>query len=101
MMWYQLRNRRLGGYKFRRQFPIGSYIADFCCYEHRLIVELDGGDHAKSKDYDEVRTAYLESQNYRVIRFWNNEVLKETEAVCQAILNVLEQHSPLSQRERV
>ena len=100
-MWYLLRNRRLGGFKFRRQYPIGPYIADFCCYEKRLIIELDGGQHAERESSDEARTRYLEYQGYRVMRFWNDQVLKETDAVCEMILTILrsKQH-PLSHGER-
>jgi very-short-patch-repair endonuclease len=71
--------------KFRRQHSIGPFIADFCCVELRLIVEVDGGQHAERAREDERRTAYLESRGYRVVRFWNNEVLGETEAVMQRI----------------
>src|SRR5262245_44455665 len=84
-MWYFLRDRRLGGFKFRRQLSIGPYITDFCCYERRLVIELDGGQHAEQQDYDEARTHYLEQQGFRVLRFWNEEIFKETDSVCQSI----------------
>lgn len=88
-LWYLLRGKRLGGYKFRRQFPIGPYIADFCCWEKRLIVELDGGQHSEQADKDWQRTRYLNSQGFRVLRFWDNEVLTQTIAVLEKILEVL------------
>ena len=86
-MWSVLRDRRLEGYKFRRQQPLGSYIVDFICLSHRLIVEIDGGQHAMQVVRDEGRTAWLEDQGFRVIRFWNNQVLEELEGVRESILN--------------
>ena len=85
-LWYQLRDRRLGGYKFRRQMPIGSYVADFVCMSARLIVELDGGQHADNTIYDANRTAFLRGEGYEVVRFWNNEVLQNLEGVLTVIL---------------
>ena len=76
--------------KFRRQQPIGQFIVDFVCFERRVIVEVDGGQHAQKVPYDEQRTRWLEAQGYRVLRFWNNEVLANTEAVAQVILDVVE-----------
>ncbi len=73
------------GCKFRRQWPIGSYIVDFACLSRKLLIELDGGQHAEAIVYDEARTKFLEAKGYRVIRFWNNEMLLETEAVLQRI----------------
>jgi adenine-specific DNA-methyltransferase len=88
-MWSLLRSRSLDGYKFRRQQPIGPYIADFCCFRPRLIVELDGGQHAEQVEYDERRTAFLESEGYQVVRFWDNQVLMEMDAVLEMILKTL------------
>lgn len=88
-LWYHLRSRRLSGYKFRRQHPVGPYFADFACLEAGLIVEVDGGQHADQHDSDARRTAYLQSQGFKVLRFWNHEVLGDTEAVLQAILREL------------
>jgi very-short-patch-repair endonuclease len=88
-MWSALRDRRLLRYKFRRQRPIGHYIADFACIEHRLVIELDGGQHADDTA-DAQRTAWLESRDWRVIRFWNNDVLGNTAGVIETILRVLE-----------
>ena len=83
-MWYQLRGRRLGGYKFKRQWSLGRYVVDFCCIERRLVVELDGGQH--SQERDAARTAELENLGYRVIRFWNNDVLGNLDGVLAALL---------------
>ncbi len=76
-LWQGLRARQLNGYKFRRQVPMGNYVADFVCLEARLIVEVDGGQHAERSDYDEARTDWLHAQGFCVLRFWNNEVLQE------------------------
>jgi len=86
-LWYFLSRRQLKGVKFRRQAPIGRYIVDFVSYEVKLIIELDGGQHAQQRDYDDRRTQWLESQGFRVIRFWNDDVLNDTEAVVEAIWN--------------
>lgn len=93
LLWYRLRARRLG-YKFRRQHRILGYIADFSCFERRLIVELDGGQHLERVAYDACRTAKLERVGYRVLRFWNDEVLQQTEAVLEAILLALHEELP-------
>jgi len=84
-LWLHLRNRMLGGFKFRRQFPVGPYIADFVCIDRKLIVELDGGQHADNPA-DERRTRFLELRGYRVIRFWNPDVLSNTDGVLEMIL---------------
>ncbi len=83
-LWRHLRARQLAGLKFRRQEPIGRYIVDFVCYERRLIVELDGGQHAESTE-DAARDAWLEREGFSVLRVWNNEVLENIEGVLQAI----------------
>ncbi len=83
-LWSALRNRQLDGAKFRRQQPIGPFIADFVCQEHRLVVEVDGGQHAESKA-DARRTAFLESEGYRVLRFWNNDILGNLDGVAEVI----------------
>lgn len=85
----RVKNRHLGGPRFRRQFPIGSYIADFCCFENRLVIEIDGGQHDMRSAADEARTSLLESHGYRVVRFWNNEVLTNLEGVAGRILEEL------------
>jgi very-short-patch-repair endonuclease len=83
-LWWRLRNRQIAGCKFVRQEPIGPYTCDFVCREHRLVIEVDGGQHAESIR-DKVRDRWLASHNYRVMRFWNNDVLKNTEGVLQVI----------------
>ena len=90
-LWIALRARRLGPFKFRRQQAVGPFIVDFICIERRLVVELDGGQHATAIDYDEARKRYLESRGYLVLRFWNNDVLGNTEGVLTAILTALEE----------
>ena len=89
-LWRLLRNRQLGGHKFRRQSPIGSYIVDFLCLERKLVIEIDGGKHQLRARADRERAQWLEERGYRVIRFWNNQVLAEPEAVQEAILAALE-----------
>jgi len=83
-----LRDRRLIRYKFRQQHPIGQYIVDFACTEHHLVIELDGGQHAGSAA-DARRTAWLESAGWTVIRFWNNDVLANSNGVVETILRAL------------
>ena len=86
-LWFAVRDRRLGGFKFRRQATIGHYVVDFLCVEARLVVELDGGQHSEEKDAR--RTAFIEAQGYRIIRFWNNEVIESLEVVLEVILAAL------------
>jgi very-short-patch-repair endonuclease len=92
VLWQRLRNRQLGGAKFRRQATIGPFVADFLCVEARLIVELDGGHH--SDERDAARTAFLDSHGYRLIRFWNSDMLQNRDGVLQAILIALEEEMP-------
>jgi very-short-patch-repair endonuclease len=89
-LWALLRGRRLIGCKFRRQYPIGSYVADFACFAHRLVVELDGGQHATQEKRDAARTRAIERRGFRVIRFWNNDVLRNPEGVLTMVLEALE-----------
>ena len=84
-LWNQLRDRQLRGAKFRRQVPIDRYVVDFCCIERKLVVELDGGQHAERAEEDAQRTAFLERCGYRVTRFWNPEVLQQIDTVLTAI----------------
>jgi very-short-patch-repair endonuclease len=84
-LWYHLRAHRFMGFKFKRQKPIGSYIVDFVCWEQKLVIELDGGQHAEQIEYDSRRTKYLENEGYKVLRFWNNQVMSELESVLEAI----------------
>ncbi len=92
-LWSRLRNHQLEHQHFRRQYPIGPYVADFCCRLARLIVEVDGGQHADSAE-DERRTAFLLGQGYRVLRFWNNDVLTNIEGVVETIRKNLRRHQP-------
>jgi very-short-patch-repair endonuclease len=88
-VWQRLRNKQLNGHRFRRQLMMGSYVVDFVCCEKRLIVELDGGQHAENQEYDAARDEWLKSVGYRVLRFWNNQILEEWDAVQEVILKHL------------
>jgi len=90
-LWQYLRKRQVG-VKFRRQQSLGPYIADFVCFEKRLIIEIDGGQHQEQIEYDETRTAWLKRQGYKILRFWNNEVLNEMEGVIATIEIELNYH---------
>jgi very-short-patch-repair endonuclease len=92
-LWSVLRNRQLSGAKFRRQQPIGPFIADFVCHDRRLIIEADGGQHADSIA-DKRRTSFLESKGYRVLRFWNNDILNNLDGVAQVIASALSTPHP-------
>ena len=85
-LWNALRDRRLGGWKWKRQVPLGPFIADFVCAEQMLVVELDGGQHFDAAAYDARRTGYLEGLGYRVLRFWNSVLIEDSDAVCDTIL---------------
>src|ERR1700722_2050686 len=93
LLWRHLRGRRLCDIKFRRQFPIGPYFVDFCSIERRLIIEVDGCQHADRSGDDEVRTTYLTSRGYRVLRFWNDQVLANAVQVLADIEKFLGAHS--------
>ncbi len=94
-MWWILKSMKPLGMHFRRQAPIGSYIADFVWHEGRLIVEVDGSQHVEAqRPHDERRTAWLESQGYRVIRFWNNEVLQAPRSVSEAVFEAAKKAPP-------
>ena len=88
-IWRLVRAKQITGLKFRRQHPIQPFIVDFICPEKKLIIELDGGQHADAIEYDEKRTLFLESKGYTVIRLWNNEVLNNIEGVYEVILKHL------------
>lgn len=92
-LWSRLRDRRLCGYKFRRQVPLGRFIVDFSCYDARLVIELDGGQHAEAVQSmaDSERTAWLESRGFRVLRFWNSEVEENMDGVLARILEALKE----------
>jgi len=89
LIWMHLRAGCFGEWKFRRQVPLGPYIVDFVCFKARLIVELDGGQHAEQGAYDAARTAWLQARGFRVIRFWNHDVLLRTDKVLGAIWDAL------------
>ena len=84
-LWARLRSRQLDGYKFRRQVPLGPYVADFVCLSERLVVEVDGGQHSRRRNADAARTVWLEGSGFRVLRFWNNDVLGNLEGVLETI----------------
>src|SRR5579871_5286131 len=88
-LWTELRGHKFHGLKFRRQHPLGPYIVDFCCIDKRLIIELDGSQHLETLEYDERRTAFLHREGFRVVRFWNDEVLMAMEAVLDKLRLVL------------
>jgi len=88
LLWNRLRSRQLGGFKFIRQEPIGRYVVDFICRDRRVIVEVDRGQHVMN-EHDRTRDQWLRQQNYRVLRFWNNDVLQNTEGVLETILSEL------------
>jgi very-short-patch-repair endonuclease len=88
LLWSRVRAHRLHGYKFKRQHPIGGFIVDFVCIEAKLIVELDGGQHAGS-ERDRIRDARLMAEGYRVLRFWNNDVLTNIDGVTETVLKNL------------
>ncbi|CAN5201821.1 hypothetical protein BH11PAT1_BH11PAT1_7630 [soil metagenome] len=86
LLWFRLRSRQLGGYKFSRQYALADYILDFYCVEKNLAIELDGSQHGEQLEYDLKRTQYLQSLGITVIRFWDNEVFKNIEGVLASIL---------------
>jgi very-short-patch-repair endonuclease len=96
-LWSLLRDRRLDGHKFRRQHPVGPFILDFACVEHQLVVEADGGQHADS-ERDKRRDIYLRRHGWRILRFWNHDILSNSEGVRSEILGVLaaDPHPPVA-----
>lgn len=94
LLWQQLRARRFLGFKFRRQFPIDRFIVDFCSPHSGLVIELDGGQHVDARRKDDWRTAILARRGYRVLRFWDSEVLTNIDGVMLAILDALGAPSP-------
>lgn len=93
-MWQFLRGKQLDNFRFRRQHPVGKYIVDFACVEMKLVIELDGGQHQDQVDCDELRTKYLQSQGWRVLRFWNNDVLGNLDGVLSSVLDSLRSLPP-------
>jgi very-short-patch-repair endonuclease len=96
-LWRRLRSRSLGGHKFVRQEPVGPYTVDFICREARLVIEVDGGQHADNQ-HDVVRDKWLASHNYRVLRFWNNDVLGNVAGVLETIATALADSPPQPDR---
>ncbi len=92
-LWSAIRNDQLG-VNFRRQHAIGNYIPDFVCIEKKLIIELDGSQHLEQAAYDQERTKYLEAQGYKVIRFWNNDVMKNMDGVILALIHAMDDRVP-------
>jgi very-short-patch-repair endonuclease len=90
-LWKHLRAHRMDGVHFRNQHAIGNYIVDFCAPRGKLIIELDGSQHLEQQDYDEERTKYLEARGYRVLRFWNNDVINNIDAVLQVVWSALKE----------
>ena len=88
-LWYHLRGHRFGGAKFKRQKPIGPFVVDFVCVESRLVIELDGGQHAEDVAYDQRRDRWLKANSFRVLRFWNNEVMQDLPGVLERIREAL------------
>jgi very-short-patch-repair endonuclease len=88
-LWAILRNQQIDGVRFRRQHAIGNFIVDFCAPRQKLVIELDGSQHLEQEEYDTERTAFLQSQGYRVLRFWNMDVMKDLRGVITAIQNTL------------
>jgi len=92
-LWRRLRQRQVGGYRFRRQSPIGPYVADFVCLEARVVIEVEGGQHYDC-DTDDVRDAFLRGQGFQVLRFWNTDVLQNTQGVLEVIMQNLSHKRP-------
>jgi very-short-patch-repair endonuclease len=93
-LWGELRRRQMAGAKFRRQACIGRFVVDFVCFEERLVIELDGGQHTEQVEHDGQRTRWLNSQGFHVLRFWNHEVFEDMDSVLDVIWNTLEEEAP-------
>ena len=95
ILWYKLRDNQLGGAKFRRQEPIGSFVVDFVSFENKLVIELDGSPHKEIevKNSDRQRTLWLKSEGYKVLRFWNSDILNDIEGVMEKVKGALTQHT--------
>jgi adenine-specific DNA-methyltransferase len=90
LLWGRLRRRQMAGFKFRRQHSVGPYICDFACVEASILVELDGSQHVERSDYDFGRDAFLRSKGFRILRFWNNDVLSNTDAILETVYEALQ-----------
>jgi very-short-patch-repair endonuclease len=97
ILWSHIRAKHLDGLKFRRQHPLGNYIVDFICLERKVIIELDGSQHAEPaiQEYDRERGNWLENEGYRVLRFWDNDVLMNTKGILEVIREHCLEHPPL------
>lgn len=100
VLWYHLRNRNFQDYKFRRQHILRGYIVDFVCLEKKLIIELDGGQHAERNEYDSARTLKLKTDGFQVLRFWNDEVFNNIDGVLEIICTVLDTPHPPQKTRR-
>jgi very-short-patch-repair endonuclease len=96
LLWRHLRMKQMEGLKFRRQQPIDNYIVDFVCFENRIIIEADGGQHAAENNRDRERDSYLQQYGFKLLRFWNNEVLQNTNGVLETIRENCLSHPPLN-----
>ena len=96
LLWWHLRGKQITGLKFRRQEPIGPYIADFVCFEKRLIIELDGGQHALEQEKDREREYWFNQEGFRTLRFWNTDVLQNIAGVVEVIRRTCLNHPPLT-----
>ena len=92
-LWAHLRAHRMGNVHFRNQHAIGNYVVDFCAPRRRLVIELDGSQHLEQEEYDRERTAFLESKGYRVLRFWNQDVIKNVDSVLNVVYDALNERS--------
>ena len=92
VLWRSLRSKQINNFKFRRQAPIGKYIVDFVCFEQKLVIELDGGQHSEQINYDRERSLWLENQGFRILRFWNHDVLGKINIVLEEIVKFLTPH---------
>ncbi len=90
-LWQRLRNRQILNAKFRRQHPIPPYVVDFVCLDKKLVIEADGGQHLDQREHDEKRTAFLEARGFRVLRFWNDEILEQMDVVLGVVFRALEE----------
>ncbi|MCJ7596571.1 MAG: DUF559 domain-containing protein [Desulfobacterales bacterium] len=100
VLWKHLRAKQLQGLKFRRQEPVGKYVVDFVCYQKRIVVEVDGGQHSKESSKDEERDRWFRKQGFKVLRFWNNDVLTNTNGVLEMIIKNISPSPDPSHRGR-
>lgn len=101
-LWGFLRDRRFLGFKFRRQHPIGKYVVDFCCLKQKVVIELDGGQHAQRRAYDSARTNDIEKEGFRIVRFWNNQIMENPQGALENLAFLLKSPhlDPLPDGER-